>query len=130
VDPDGVTARTAVRCPNCRYDRAGLPRGAVCPECGSPPPRTRDRASDPAAARARVGLGLATLAWLGIVGFGILGLMMGVGACAVCWGVRDMQSRQADPDPRVRLITRVGLALGAVAAAAGLAVFIAILAVL
>ncbi len=23
-------------CPNCRYDRAGLPAEALCPECGSP----------------------------------------------------------------------------------------------
>jgi hypothetical protein len=32
-----VLARRRARgglCPDCRYDRAGLPGGAVCPECG------------------------------------------------------------------------------------------------
>lgn len=118
------------QCPACRYDRAGLPPGAVCPECGADAPRARHRKKDPAAARAEVGLGLATLALLGLVGFGILGLMMGVGACVVCRQAAGIQARQTDPDPQVRLIARVGTALGVFAAVAGLAVFIGILAVL
>src|ERR1041385_7909144 len=28
-----------LKCPTCGYDRRGLPRGAVCPECGSEAPR-------------------------------------------------------------------------------------------
>jgi hypothetical protein len=28
--------RLPSHCPNCRYDRSGLPAGAVCPECGAP----------------------------------------------------------------------------------------------
>lgn len=118
------------QCPGCRYDRAGLPPGAVCPECGAPAPRARDRKKDPAAARAEVGLGLATLALLGLVGFGILGLMMGVGACVVCRQVQGIQAGQSDPDPQVRLIARAGLTLGGLAAVAGLVVFIGILTVL
>lgn len=30
-------------CPKCRYDRAGLPAGVVCPECGASAPAGPDR---------------------------------------------------------------------------------------
>ena len=34
-------------CPQCHYDRGGLAPGAVCPECGAPPPTAPAAATQP-----------------------------------------------------------------------------------
>lgn len=127
-----MTASSTARCPICRYDRAGLPAGAVCPECGAPPPtpETREGALDPAGSKATIAIGMAVLAWIGLVGFGILATPIGLGACWVAWGAsRDLRARDR-PDPRLHLVIGSAAGLGLGAAVAGLIVFIGLLLVL
>lgn len=121
-----------LRCPNCRYDRAGLPDGAVCPECGAPPPvaEGRDGVPDPAGSKATIAIGMAVLAWIGLVGFGILATPIGLGACWVAWGASRDLAGQSLPNPRVRLMAGMAAVLGLGAALAGLIMFIGLLLVL
>ncbi len=118
----------ADRCPNCRYDRAGLPGDARCPECGTLPPQPEGAGGDdPAMSRAGVALGLAVLAWMGLVGFGILATPLGLGACWVAWtGWRD-PARHEHPDRAVRMTLVTAGVLGVTAAVAGLVVFVGLL---
>lgn len=120
--------RPADRCPNCRYDRAGLPGDALCPECGALSPQPEGtRGDDPAMSRAGIALGLAVLAWMGLVGFGILATPLGLGACWVAWtGWRD-PARLERPDRAVRMTLVTAGVLGGTAAVAGLVVFVGLL---
>jgi len=130
MDPDGVT-RHAPRCPSCRYDRSGLPEDGVCPECGAPAPEPSDRTEmDPAAAKALVALGTSVLAWIGLVGFGILAVLLGIMAVGMAVGAIRARSAQVHPDAWSGPMAYGALVLGLSATLAGLVVFAGLLLVL
>ncbi len=119
-------------CPNCRYDRAGLPAGVVCPECGAAAPKRglREGDLDPASSKATIAMGMAVLAWIGLIGFGILATPIGLGAFWVAWRAsRDLAARTV-PDPRTHTMIGCAAGLGLGAAAAGLIMFVGLLLVL
>lgn len=119
------------RCPSCRYDRAGLPDESLCPECGAPAPQGEERSDlDPATGRAMVALGTSVLAWIGLVGFGILAVLMGLLAVGMAGGAIRARAAQAHPDAWSGPMAYGALVLGLSATGVGLFVFVGLLLVL
>ena len=119
-----------MRCPSCRYDRAGLPADALCPECGAAPPvvgDARDRVLDVATSRATIALGLATLAWIGLVGFGVLGVVLGGAALVVASGARRAARETGEPHPAASAMAVGASVLGLGAAAVGVCLMVWVL---
>ena len=122
----------SISCPNCRYDRVGLPAGVVCPECGAAAPKRglREDDLDPASSKATIAMGMAVLAWIGLIGFGIMATPIGLGAFWVAWRAsRDLAARTV-PDPRTHMMIGCAAGLGLGAAVAGLITFVGLLLVL
>lgn len=130
--PEGIGAGPAVvvrrradrrRCPSCRYDRTGLPLGAVCPECGALPPKPGGiGAGERASSRATIALGMGLLGWIGLVGFGVPAIILGLSSCVLAAHASGAQAEQADPETSVRSMIIAAYALGGGAAAAGVGV--------
>jgi len=118
----------SLRCESCGYDRAGLPAGAVCPECGAAPViQRKSEPLSPGASRAAISLGLGTLSWLGLVGFGIVAVPMGVGAVAVAISAMHAINREDHSDWRPLVTALGGLALGITGTLVGIVLSIVIL---
>ena len=73
-----------------------------------------------------IALGMALLAWIGLVGFGVPAIILGFSACALASRAADAQAEQAAPDPRVRSMVLGSYALGGGAAIAGIVVSVAL----
>jgi hypothetical protein len=85
---------------------------------------------DPAAAKALVALGTSVLAWIGLVGFGILAVLLGIMAVGMAVGAIRARSAQVHPDAWSGPMAYGALVLGLSATLAGLVVFAGLLLVL
>lgn len=81
------------RCVKCQYDLAGLPRGSVCPECGTPNARpTYDKKRGTGVSRAPIAYVDRLATWLWAAAFALFaswffGLIAGVAPHPITWGL-------------------------------------------
>lgn len=116
-------------CTNCGYDRTGIPANAPCPECGSElKENVEEHTLSIGASRAVIGLGLGTLSWIGLVGFGVIAVLLGLGAIAVSVSALQRLKREEGHDWKPTATAIGGLMLGLSGAVLGVLVAFAILA--
>lgn len=114
-------------CLTCGYDRSGIPAEALCPECGAEQRETPpDHEPSAGAARASISLGLGVLSWIGLVGFGVIAIPLGIGAIALSISAMRTLSSEFHADRRPMLTAIGGLALGATGTLMGVTVSIVI----
>ncbi|MFK7884701.1 MAG: hypothetical protein AB8F26_11025 [Phycisphaerales bacterium] len=118
IDDDAIA--NGRHCRNCGYDRSGLELLARCPECGRIPAESHGpETKSPGVTRAYVALGLGTLAWIGLVGFGIIAILLGVGAIAASLVAMHTLKRESGTDWRPMATAAGGLVLGVSGTLAG-----------
>ncbi len=116
-------------CTSCGYDRSGIPSDAPCPECGSDRQEAREEHELSAgSSRAVIALGLGTLSWIGLVGFGVIAVMLGLGAIAVSVSALHRLKREDGHDWKPAATAIAGLMLGISGAVLGVLVAVAIIA--
>lgn len=112
-------------CTSCGYDRSGLPDDALCPECGLEQQEAVDEhALSIGASRAVIALGLGTLSWIGLVGFGIIAVLLGVGAIGVAVSALHRLKREDGAGWKPVATAIGGLGLGLSGTIAGVVVFV------